>query len=141
VELISSVGIFSALLAIAVPNMVATIPATRLNGAARQVLGDLMWARGKAAQENIQFVVTFSNDGVHYTILADRNGNGTADVGETTKTQNIQLDYSDVTIAISGPNPTFNSRGTAGATTTVTLTNSSGTRTVTVGSTGGVKIN
>lgn len=140
-EMMVSIGIFALLIGIAVPNMVATMPAVKLDGASRQLLGDLMWARGKAVEENNQFVVTFSNDNKSYTILDDTNKNGSADAGEWTKTQNIQTNFSDVTLSVTGANPTFSDRGTAGAATTVTLTNSSGTRTVTVSVTGVVKVN
>jgi type IV fimbrial biogenesis protein FimT len=139
-ELMVSVGIFTILVAIAAPNMVANIPAMRLNGAARQVLGDLMWARAKAVNENNQFVVTFPNN-TSYTLLDDDNNNGSANGGEWTKTQNIQTNFTDVTLAKSGGDPTFSPRGTAAGATTITLTNSSGTRTVTVSITGNVKIN
>jgi len=141
VELMVSVSILAILMAIAVPNMLANMPTTQLNGAARQVLGDLMWARSKAVSENNQFVVTFPNN-TSYIILDDNNKNGTADAGEWTRTQNIQTNFADVALTKTGANPVFSPRGTTAGATTITLTNSSGSpRTVSVSATGVVKIN
>ena len=60
-NLIVTVGIFAILAAIAVPNLVAQQPSRRLNGASRQMLAELVSARGKAAAENNQFVAIFTN--------------------------------------------------------------------------------
>lgn len=139
-ELVVSVGIFSILTAVAVPQFVAVQPGMRLNGAARQVLGQLMWARAKAVEQNNNFVVSFP-DNHSLTILDDKNNNNVADVGESIKTLDIQTDYYDTTVnKAGGPDPLFYARGTAGGTTTLTISNSSGTRTITVRSTGVVKI-
>ena len=130
-ELLTVVGIFSILAAIAVPNYNAQREVYRLNGAARVVLGDLMWARTKAIQENNQFVVSFLNNSLR--ILDD---------GTEIKNRNFQVDYPGVTVVKDGgdPDPVFSPRGTAGATTVINVTNPSGTRTVTVRITGYVKI-
>ena len=74
-------------------------------------------------------------------ILKYNNLNGSWDTGEWTQTIDIQSEYSDVTFAVSGSNPMFNGRGTTNGSTTITVTNSSGFKTVTVSPTGNVKIN
>jgi type IV fimbrial biogenesis protein FimT len=125
---------------IGIPSYLSVQPGMRLNGAAREVLGKLRWARSKAVEQNNSYIVTFPNS-YSITILDDKNGNGTADAGEWTDTINLQTDYSDVTLSKSGDDPTFNSRGTAGGSTTITITNSSGSKTVDVTATGNVKIN
>jgi len=130
-NLIVTVGIFFILAAIAVPNLVAQQPSRRLNGATRQVLAELVWARGKAAAENRQVDVVFTNN----TTLTI-NGVG------WTKATNIQDSFSDVTYTVAGDQPVvFNSRGTTGGTTTVTVSNASGTKNVSVTVTGNVRIN
>jgi len=130
-NLIVTVGIFFILAAIAVPNLVAQQPSRRLNGATRQVLAELVWARGKAAAENRQVDVVFTNN----TTLTI-NGVG------WTKATNIQDSFSDVTYTVAGDQPVvFNSRGTTGGTTTVTVSNASGTKDVSVSVTGNVRIN
>jgi type IV fimbrial biogenesis protein FimT len=136
-------GVMSIMMAIAVPNYVALQPGMRLNGAAREILGKLMWARAKAVEQNNQWVVTFPTNHT-ITLLDDKNNNGTADAGESTQTFDIQTDYSGVTFSKSGNDPIFTSRGTNKAglgDATITVTNSSGSKTVTVTAIGNVKIN
>jgi type IV fimbrial biogenesis protein FimT len=127
-EILVAVSIFSILAAVAVPQFVAFRPKSRLNGAARQIYSELMWARSKAVDENSAFVVTFPT-------------NQTMQIaGSTTKTVNLQLEYSDVTLTSSASTITFSSRGTANVAPTITLTNAGGTKTVTVRITGTVSI-
>ena len=66
-----------------------------------------------------------------------------ADVGDTTTTVDVQLDYPDVTITkgVGQPDPKFLPRGTTQGNTTLTMTNSAGSRTISVNVTGVVKIN
>jgi type IV fimbrial biogenesis protein FimT len=140
-EMIAVAGVISVVMAIAVPNYLSFQPGMRLNGGARTVLGKLMWARSQAVEENASYVVTFpSNHTIQ--IFNDTNGNGSVDVGEWTETIDLQTDYPDVAFTVSGSSstPTFNGRGTANSDTTVTITNSSGAKTVTVSPTGNVKI-
>jgi Tfp pilus assembly protein FimT len=119
-----AVVILGVLAAIAVPQSIAFRPTSRLNGAARQVYSELMWARSKAVSENSAYVVTFPT-------------NQTMQIsGSTTKTVSIQTEYSDVTLTSSASTITFSSRGTADVAPTITLTNSGGSKTVTVRITG-----
>jgi prepilin-type N-terminal cleavage/methylation domain-containing protein len=117
-EILVAVGVFAILSAIAVPQFIAFRPHNRLNGAARQVFSELMWARSKAVNDNSSYVVTFPTS---QTMLI---------TGSTTKTVNIQTEYSDVTLASSASTITFSSRGTADVAPTITLTNSGGTKTI-----------
>jgi prepilin-type N-terminal cleavage/methylation domain-containing protein len=82
--------------------------------------------------------VTFL-DNHHYTILDDDNSNGKPDPGELLVTRNIQTDYIDVTLT-STNNPIFHPRGTASNLGTVTLKNSAGSKSISVGITGRVKL-
>lgn len=140
-EMMTVAGVISIMAAIAVPNYLSFQPSMRLNGAAREVLGKLMWARAQAVQNNNTSVVTFTTDHT-FQVFNDANGNGSADANETI-TVDLQTDYSDVTFTVSGSSstPTFNGRGTANSDTTVTITNSSGSKTITVSPAGNVKIN
>lgn len=135
-------GVFAIVMVIAVPNYIALQPSRRLNGATREVLGKLMWARGKAVEQNNPFVVQVPNNS-SLLIFDDKNNNGTLDTGEWSQAINIQANYPDVTISKTGDDPNFNSRGTAtvGTPPTITLTNSSGSQSITVSVTGNVKIN
>ena len=100
-ELIVWLGVFAILTAIAVPQYVAFQPGLRLNGAAREILAQLMWARAKAVEQNNNFVVLFPTNHT-LLILDDKNNNGVADAGESTKTVDIQNDYSDASFAKAG---------------------------------------
>jgi prepilin-type N-terminal cleavage/methylation domain-containing protein len=127
-ELLVAIGVFAILAATAAPQFLAFRPKNRLNGAARQIYAELMWARSKAVNDNSAYVVTFPT-------------NQTMQIaGSTTKTVNIQSDYSDVTLVSSASTITFSSRGTADVAPTIVLTNSSGTKTVTVRITGTASI-
>ena len=138
-EMLVVVSLMTIITAIGVPTFLAFQPGFRLNGGTREVLSRLMWARGEAVEENTTYVVNFPNNH-SLQIFKDSNLNGSWDTGEWTQTIDIQIAYSDVTLSVSGSNPTFNGRGTANGSTTITVTNSSGSKTVTVSPTGNVKI-
>lgn len=140
-ELMTVVSLIGIVTAVGIPSFLSFQPSMRLNGAAREVLSKLNWARANAVQNNNTSVVTFLNDH-SFQIFNDANGNGSADANETL-TINLQTDYSDVTFAVTGSSstPTFNGRGTASTDTTVTISNPSGSKTVAVSPTGNVKIN
>ena len=127
-EILVAVSIFSILAAMAVPQFNAFRPKNRLNGAARQIYSQLTWARAKAVNDNSAYVVTFPTN---QTMLI---------TGTTTKTVNIQTEYIDVTLSSSASTITFSSRGTANVAPTITLTNSAGSKTVTLRITGAASI-
>jgi type IV fimbrial biogenesis protein FimT len=129
-EMMAVTGVLAVLVMVAVPNYVAFQPNLRLNGASREVLGKLMWVRSKAVEENVIYDVTFPTD---HTIEIRK-------AGVLIQTVDIQTEYTGVTFSKSGDDPTFNSRGTAGGATTITIINSSGSKTVTVTATGNVRI-
>jgi type IV fimbrial biogenesis protein FimT len=136
-ELIIVMAIIGILAAIAVPNMIGRMPKYRLKGAARQIMGDLMWARMEAVSQKNEFRVFFINDHA-YTILDDDNNDGNADSGESTQTKDLQDGYHDVSMGFTA-NPIFFPRGSASGA-TVTLTNSSGSKKVKIHLTGRVKM-
>jgi type IV fimbrial biogenesis protein FimT len=127
-EILVAVGIFSVLAAIAVPQFLALQPASRLNGATRQVYSELMWARSQAVSENSSYVVTFPT------------AQKMEITGSTTRTIELQTEYPGVALSSSASTITFNSRGTTDVAPTITLTNSAGTRTVTLRITGSASI-
>ena len=128
VEMLVAVVIFGILAGLAVPQFLAFRPKNRLNGAARQIYSELMLARAKAVNENRTYVVTFPTS---YSMQI---------AGSTTRVVNIQTEYTDVTLSSSAATLTFSSRGTTDVTPTITLTNSGGTKTVTVRITGTASI-
>jgi len=141
IEMMIVIAIMGIFAGIAIPNFLSYMPKHRLNGAARQVMGDLMAARMQAVSQNNDFKVLFdiSINNHEYTILDDDNNDGNIDVGEWTQTKDIQSEYSDVTFSNVTADPIFRPRGTAYGT-TITLTNSAGSKYVKVAITGRVKI-
>lgn len=141
-ELLTVTAIIGIVTAVAMPSFLKMQPSMRLNGASREVLGKLMWARAQAVEENITYSVIFPTNH-SLTIIRDANANGAADVGETTESFDIQTDYSDCTFVVSGGDttPNFLGRGTTNGDTTITVSNTAGSRVVTVSLTGNIKIN
>ena len=140
IELIVIIAIVAVFAAIAVPNFLSYLPKHRLNGAARQVMGDLMAARMKAVKENCDVAVAFVTDNSEYRIWTDSNNNGIKDSGEEI-TKDIQSNYRDVIIK-STKNIEFHSRGTANpyGIIVLSLPNSAGSKNVKVHITGRVMI-
>jgi len=141
-EMLVVTAIIGIVAAVAMPSFIAMRPAMRLNGASREVFGKLMWARAQAVEENITYSVTFPTNHT-MTTIRDANANGAADVGETTESVDIQTDYPDCTFSVTSGDttPNFLGRGTTNGDTVITISNTAGTRVVTVTVTGNIKIN
>ena len=142
IEMMVVIAIMAIFAGIAIPNYLAWLPKSRLNGAARQVMGDLMAARMKAVSLNHNVKVFFYSS-YQYKICDDANNDNTVDDGEgDVQLRAIQNEYSGVTFASSDPpDPVFTSRGTAATNPTITLKNSSVSKNITISRAGRVKIN
>ena len=132
IEMMIVVAIMGIFAGIAIPNYLSYLPKHRLNGAARQVMGDLMAARMQAVSQNNEFKVFFLNNH-EYQILDDDDNDGNADTGEWTETKDIHPEYHDVTFSATTfsatNNPIFHPRGTASPLgTTITLSSSNGSK-------------
>ena len=141
VESVVVMATFGILTAIAIPTFISMMPKYRLNGAARQVMGDLMAARMKAVSLNKKVKVFFFNDH-QYKVCDDENKNGKVSDGEgDVQTIDIQAEYPDVKFDLNKTSdPTFSPRGTA-TNRTITLQNTSGSKKITISIAGRVKIN
>jgi len=140
IELLIGLGIVAVLTAVALPNIIGALPRYRLNGAAREIMGELMAARMRAVNLNRRVKVFFPANTNQYKICDDADGNGTVDDCEgVARIKSIQDSYSDVTLG-SNNDPVFQPRGTA-ANTTVTVSNASGSKSIVVNLTGRVRIN
>ncbi len=138
-ELMVCIAIMSVLAGIAVPNYMAYLPKSRLNGAASTVMADLMSARMQAVKLHKKTKVFFV-DAHQYKICDDADGDGTVDEDEgDVVLKDLQSEYSDVEIS-STNNPIFHPRGTATNLATVSFTNSSGSKELTVSIAGSVRI-
>lgn len=137
IEIVVVAAVVGVVAAIAIPNMIGQMARYRLKGAARQVMGDLMWARMQAVSQKNEFKVFFINDH-EYKILDDDDNDGKADGGEWAEIKDIRREYHDVSISFT-TNPIFFPRGSASIG-TITLTNGSGSKKVKIHLTGRVKI-
>jgi len=144
IEMMIVLAVLAIMAAIAIPNFMSLLPGMRLNGAARQVMGDLMAARMKAVKLNQRTKVFFDTSG--YEICNDADNSGiVADNEGDVKTRNIQTNYQDVSFDLDNTtDPVFSPRGTA-TNRTITLTQTSGgstnTKSITISIAGRVKIN
>ena len=140
VELIIVVAVMAIIAAIAAPSYQSFMSQRRLNGAAREVMTRLMEARMKAVSLNQKVKVSFASDH-EYEIWNDADSNGTVADNEGADIEmDIHTDYYDVTFSATA-NPVFQPRGTVSPGSTITLTNSSGSKYVKVALiTGRIKI-
>ena len=136
VELTLVLFILGLCAALATPSVLDLMARFRLRGAARQVMGDLMWARMHAVSENNKFKVFVLSDH-EYRILDDDDNDGKVDGGEWSGVRDMRDEYPDVTMHFSA-NPIFFPRGSAQSG-TITLTNTSGSKKLKVHLTGRVK--
>ena len=127
-EVIVVMAIIAVISAISILNYNAWVPGIRLNGAARQVMSDLVAARMSSVKENVSVVVMHLNNH-SYSVTV---GSGTASI------KDLQPDYPGMTLNFT--NVLFSSRGTTSPR-TLTLQNSSGIKKITIAITGRVKIN
>ena len=127
-EVVVVMVIIAIVSAIAILNYMAWIPGIRLNGAARQVMSDLVAARMASVKENASVVVTHLSDH-SYSVTV---GSGTASI------KDLKPDYPGTTLSFTSV--LFSSRGTT-TPRTLTLQNAGGIKKITVAITGRVKIN
>ena len=139
IEMLIVLFILAILAGVTIPIYIGMKPSMRLSGATRQIMGDLMCARMQSISQNNKFKIFFLADNHRYTLLDDDTGDGTIDSGDLTVTKDIHDAYYDVTFSSTAA-PIFHPRGNASPTATVTLTNSSGTKTIAIAMTGRVKI-
>lgn len=155
IEILVVLVILAILAGIATPVYIGMKPALRLSGATSQIMEDLMRARMQAINQNNKFIIIYDDSHYKYSILDDDDNNGTITVtaNESIVTKYFYDDrlhelgndkkkgtYYDVTYSSSNPNGLiFHPRGNASNLTTITLRNSSGTKTVTIAVTGRVK--
>lgn len=138
-ELIIGVAVMSVLVAVAMPNVRSQMSKYRLNGATRQILGDLMAARMQAVKQNTT-VKVFFQDTHRYTICTVLNKDSADCIIGTARAKDVQTAYRNVTLTANN-NPVFLSKGTATNMATITLANTSGSKSITVSIVGRVKIN
>ncbi len=140
IELMVVVAILAIIAAVGIPNFINWLPKSRLSSATRTVFTELMSAKMKAINLNRKVKVFFSDH--QYKICDDADASGTVADGEGDNIiKDVQTNYADVTFDLSNTsNPIFQPRGTA-TPATVTLENTSGSKSISISIAGRVKIN
>jgi type IV fimbrial biogenesis protein FimT len=110
------------------------MPRVRLDGAARQLVSDLMFARMKAIRENNPYRVIFLS-AESYQVLSDREDGA----GVPVLTRDLSRDYRGVQL-VANNNPVFNAGGTASVLATIWVRNEAGEHRLSVNITGRVKM-
>ncbi len=140
IELMVVIALIGILTAIAIPSYQTFMVRSRLKGAARQVMSDLMNARMTAVSLNQKVKVHIEGDGHTYKIWSDANNDGTVASSEGVNiSKDLHQDYHDVALTTTN-DPIFNPRGAASAIGTVTVTNSAGSRDIAVAISGRVAV-
>ena len=137
VELMITVVVIGIVARVAAVNMVREMPRYRLTSAAMQLAWTFRALRMRTISQHHTVTVTFTNNHV-YTVWTDRNDNGSIDSGEVQSTD-LSGAYPGVQLA-SNTNPVFNPIGTVTNLPTITLTNPSGAKTLTMNILGDVTI-
>ena len=133
IELLIVIAMIGVVSAIATPSFKIYIGKSRLNGAARMVVSDLMAARMKAVKMNRDMRIDFPTSG---------GGQYTVDVGSAEAvTNDIRNHYLGVSVASTITSVTFHSTGEAEAVNpTITVSNSFGNKTITISIAGGISV-
>ena len=137
-ELMMVLGILGVVLGLSGIWLSSQLPYYRLNGAVRQIRADLQAAKAQAVRQGNEVRIFFT-DPQHYDILDDDNNDGNADPGEAVENRSIQEEFAGVVIK-SNRNPIFNPRGTASSFGTITVSNASGEKAITISITGRVRV-
>jgi Tfp pilus assembly protein FimT len=127
-ELILTMAILVILIAIASPLIAQFSSGYRLRGATREVATDLQFARLLAVKENKDFQVVFNSSSYQVVRASD---------GFVAKSRSFSIDYPEITLSTLAV--TFNSRGNSSSS-TISVSNPTGTKNISVGSTGRVKL-
>ncbi|HOE23133.1 MAG TPA: GspH/FimT family pseudopilin [Smithellaceae bacterium] len=139
-EIMIVIAIIGIMLGVAAPNFMDYMKSRRLSGAAMQMYVDLMNARQQAVTQNKWVSLRLENSH-QYKIFTDSNKNGAIDTGESVIDRDIHPDFADVTFTTSaGTIFAFYPNGTA-ASKTLTLSGSTGSKSITISTAGRVKIN
>ena len=129
VELLVTMAIMGMVSSVTAVSMIRELPRYRLTNAASQLAWTFRGLRMRAISQHHAVTVTVTTPH-SYTVWTDRNDDGVSNSGEV-QTIDFHGAYPGVQLA-STANPTFNPTGTVTNLPTLTLTNPSGAKTLTV---------
>jgi type IV fimbrial biogenesis protein FimT len=124
VELMVSLALIGILAGIAFPNILAYLPTFRLHSAARQVMTDLNYARGRAASLNLEYRIQFDVSAETYVVeKGDKSTDSSIWTHEKTVSRLVEENIDAVSVS---QNPVYAKPTGTMTTTTITLQNSKG---------------
>ena len=124
VELMVSLALIGILAGIAFPNILAYLPTFRLHSAARQVMTDLNYARGRSASLNLEYRVKFDTNTETYEVEKGNKSTGSS-IWTLEKTV-PRLAEANINVVSVSQNPVYAKPTGTMTNTTVTLENSKG---------------
>ena len=146
-ELMIAIAIVGVLAAISIPTMQPFMAQRRLNGAARQIYSDMAAMRIRAISENKWIAMVIDNNHT-YSIFRDnaQSGSKTSSGNQILNVKDIHQTYQDVYISTNpGTIVLFKPDGTSNSSTITTITLNSisvtGTKSLTINTSGNIQIN
>ena len=137
-ELILVMALMTIFAALSAPGVLGFRAKCQLNGAARQVVGDLTAARMEAVKQSCNVILNFENP-VEYSFVVDKNNNNAFDSGENKRTRNLES-YPGVQNIRTDTKNIFNSRGAMRRMRTITLQNGKRQVNITISISGRIKM-
>ena len=138
-ELAVVIFIAGVCVAMGIPNFLQFASKAKLNGASRQVAGDLIAARMEAIKQNCNVIVGFQDQNRYY-IVVDKNSNNSYDATESKIIRDLSDHYPGVKNIKADTKNIFNSKGAMRRMRTIELQNSSNTVKIRISIAGRVKI-
>lgn len=131
---LAALGIVGILFAIALGSYTDLMPRVRLEGAARQIVSDLMFARMKAVRERRRHRIGFQTPESYEVLSEEEDGTWLPVLA-----RNLSSDYPGVHVSVNN-DPVFAAGGRASVLATIRVFNEAGERRLSVNITGRVKM-
>ena len=106
IEMVVAIAIMTIIAGIGISSYFKMKPAIRINGAARDMMGNLMWAKMKAVSENNNYAIAFGTSTNSYKIYDDNDNDFSVtnvEIDELVKSGTISSKYEGVRFGFVAP--------------------------------------